>query len=56
MAKFFDKIKYYMGMPMLTTFAKCDLNKVLMKPTKSIYKYYYRLYKLWEHIDTPNNK
>lgn len=46
MAKFFDKIEYYIEMPMLAAFAKRNLNTIIIKLTKKVNKYYHKLYKL----------
>ena len=50
--KFLEEVEHYMWISMLAAKAKRDLNIIVIKSNKSVNKYYYWLFKLWEDANT----
>ena len=45
-----------MGIPMLASKAKQELNTIVMQPAETVNKYYHQIFKLWQQANTPNNQ
>ena len=56
MDKFYNKIEHYMGIPMLASKAKRELNTITMQPTETVNEYYHRIFKLWQQASTPKDQ
>ena len=56
MLELFDKTKHWMGVHLQDTKAKQELITIAMKNTKSVSKYYHRIFKLWTRANTPTDK
>ena len=56
MKDFYSKIEHYMGISMLASIAKTELNTIVMKLSKLVNKYYHQLYKLWQQAGTTDNE
>ena len=56
MKDFYSEIEHYMGIFMLASIAKRELNTIVMKPNKLVNKYYHRLYKLWQQAGMAINE
>ena len=48
----FEKVEYYMEIPILASKAKRELNTIVMRFNESVNKYYDRLFKLWKDANT----
>lgn len=56
MTEFFDEIEHYINILLLAAAAKQNLNTITMRSIETVNKYYHKLFKLWKHTNTSNNK
>ena len=56
MGQIFIEIEHYMGIPMLASIAKRELNTVVMKGNETVTEYFHRLCKLWQQAGTPEDE
>ena len=56
MEEFYSEIEHYMGILMLASEVKQELNTIVMKPTESVNEYYHRLFKLWQQASTSKDQ
>ena len=56
MEEFYSEIKHYMGIPILVSKAKQELNIIVMQPAETVNKYYHQIFKLWQQANIPDNQ
>ena len=45
-----------MGIPMLASKAKQELNIIVMQPAETVNKYYHQIFKLWQQANIPDDQ
>ena len=56
MNEFYNEIEHYMGIPMLASKTKQELNTIILQSTETVNKYYYQIFKLWQQVNTPDDQ